>query len=143
MLYRIDVTRDDRWWMLRIPALHNTHGLVGEALTQARRYADIPREATDYICVVTDCKPSDVSLDIHVAIDDLDVTAAANRVRELKTTAAQLEHDASILSVSTADRLSAQGIPIRDIGAILGVSHQRVAQLMNAETTTAGTATRR
>ncbi|MFD3704088.1 hypothetical protein ACFWUP_13150 [Nocardia sp. NPDC058658] len=59
--YRIEVSRDGNWWMLRIPQLDGLNGNV-EGLTQARRHADIPTEATDYVCTVADIAPSTVDL---------------------------------------------------------------------------------
>ncbi|MFD4439764.1 hypothetical protein ACFWPK_08275 [Nocardia sp. NPDC058519] len=59
--YHLEVFRDDRWWMIRIPQLDGLNGNI-EGLTQARRHADIAKEATDYICTVADVAASTVEL---------------------------------------------------------------------------------
>lgn len=76
--------------MVTIPELHGYVTKDGSInlsdTTQARRLSEVPSQARDFICTVTDAAPSKVSVDITVAVDDIDVTAAAekvNREREL------------------------------------------------------------
>ncbi|UGT53166.1 HicB family toxin-antitoxin system [Nocardia asteroides] len=130
-IYRIEVSRDDRWWMIRIPQLDGVNGNI-EGLTQARRYADIGKEATNYICTVADVAPSSVELDVTAHVGDTDVTAAAAEVSAARAEAARQEAHAMALATATARRLAADGVPVRDIGAVLGVTFQRAAQLANS-----------
>ena len=44
--YDIEVYRDGRWWMIRIPEL--------DGLTQARHRGEIDEMARDYIAICTD-----------------------------------------------------------------------------------------
>ncbi|WP_328856369.1 hypothetical protein OG579_13705 [Williamsia herbipolensis] len=60
--YVIDVVRDGDLFVIRVPELDGTHGLVGEAITQARRVGDVEMEARDYICTVTGEEPSRVTI---------------------------------------------------------------------------------
>lgn len=127
--YHVDVTRDDRWWMLRFPELDDTNGLVGEAITQARRFADIEVEARDYIAVVTGAEPSAITLDVRAVLDGMDLTAVHREIE-----AARAEIDTARQRIEDRQRqvvagLSAAGVPVRDIGAVLGVSYQRAHQL--------------
>ncbi|MFT3714787.1 MAG: hypothetical protein QM774_02240 [Gordonia sp. (in: high G+C Gram-positive bacteria)] len=64
--YTVHVTRDGGWWMIHVPALdeYNAGRWPGQALTQARRFAEIEREAIDYICTVTDSAPGDVAISV-------------------------------------------------------------------------------
>lgn len=128
-IYRVDVYRDDRWWMIRVPQLDSTPGLVGGTLTQARRFTDVPKEARDCICLVADVAPSTVELDIHATVADRDITEQARRIADAKLRAAELEREAIRSSRKMASELAADGVPVRDIGAILGVTHQRASQL--------------
>lgn len=129
--YRIDVSRDDRWWMIRIPQLDGINGNI-EGLTQARRYADIAKEATDYICTVADVAPSTVELVVTVHVGETDVTAAAEEVSQARAEAARQEAHAMRVATATARQLAAEGVPVRDIGAVLGVTFQRASQLANS-----------
>ena len=56
--YKVTVTRDDRWWMVTVPEL-NGYVAPGGAInmsdtTQARRLSEVPSQAVDFICTVTD-----------------------------------------------------------------------------------------
>ncbi|GAC81764.1 hypothetical protein SAMN04488550_2573 [Gordonia malaquae] len=127
--YRLDVYRDDRWWMIRIPQLDGVNG-HDEGLTQARTYGDIETEARDYITLVADVAPSTIDLDVHVTIDDLDVTAAEQRITASRKAAAVAEREALNDASATAYRLQKAGVSQRDIGEIIGVSYQRVGQIL-------------
>ncbi|GAB09001.1 hypothetical protein GOARA_026_00310 [Gordonia araii NBRC 100433] len=138
-IYRVDVHRDGRWWMIRVPELDGYVDATGarfpdEAITQARRYADINREARDFICSVTDSAPSAVGLDVHVTVDYKDdlISAAAN-IAKLKARAAEMENEAQAESRRVARQLAGRGVPLRDIGAILDVSYQRADQLVKSD----------
>ena len=67
--YRVTVTRDDRWWMIAVPELKGYARPDGtiklSETTQARRLSDVTREATDFICTVTDKAPSEVAVVIN------------------------------------------------------------------------------
>ncbi|MGP9723014.1 hypothetical protein ACT3SZ_03225 [Corynebacterium sp. AOP40-9SA-29] len=63
--YEVTVTRDDKWWMIRIPGLDGVNGNI-EGLAQARRFADVEPEARSYIATVADVDPSTVSLNLAV-----------------------------------------------------------------------------
>lgn len=131
--YRVTVTRDDRWWMITVPELDGYTGVDGAinvgTVTQARRLSDVPTEARDLICTVTDTAPSEVALDITVRVDGIDVTGRAAEVardRELASRhAAAAAERARTLALELADK----GVTVRDVGDVLGVSFQRAQQL--------------
>ncbi|WP_435594640.1 hypothetical protein [Tsukamurella tyrosinosolvens] len=66
--YRVNVHREDRWWMIKVPELEGYRTAGGAinvgTVTQARRYADIEQEARDFICTVVDAAPYAVDLKI-------------------------------------------------------------------------------
>jgi len=124
--YSVRVTRDGKWWMVAIPEL--------DGLTQARRLAEAEDMARDYIAVTLDV-PAD-SFSIDVEIDGIgavrDVSAKVRRIREERAKAAELEHQASTEAQELAKALVTEHVPLRDVGAILDVSHQRAHQLVSA-----------
>lgn len=133
--YRVNVYREDRWWMIDVPELDGHRGADGlinvGSLTQARHYADIEQEARDFICTVVDAAPSAVDLDVHIDVDGLDVGDAAAAIAADRATAKEAEARAISRSTEVAQRLSAAGVPMREIAEIVGVTHQRVDQLIN------------
>jgi hypothetical protein len=121
--YRVEVTREGKWWMVSIPEL--------DGLTQARRLEDASAMARDYIAVALDIPTSDVEL--NVAVIDVDGVNVADAIARLE--AEKLEAEAARERVAEdtrrlAQTLASSKVPVRDIGAILGVSHQRAHQLV-------------
>ncbi|UVO12022.1 HicB family toxin-antitoxin system [Mycobacterium sp. SVM_VP21] len=134
--YDVDVTRDDRWWMIDVPELNGRVGADGavnlSTSTQARRLADVPGEAVDFICTVTDSAPSEVGVTIAIRVEGIDVTAAAEKVARDKKRADQLAAAAQEEARCLARSLAAHGVAVRDVGVVLGVSFQRAQQLISA-----------
>ena len=58
--YDIEVTRDGRWWAIRVPEL--------DGVTQARHRGEIEEMARDYIAVATDTSVDSVS--VRIVKDD-------------------------------------------------------------------------
>ncbi|MFI6513173.1 hypothetical protein ACIBCT_36700 [Streptosporangium sp. NPDC050855] len=59
-----------------------------------------------------------------------DLAAEVARTREVRREADRLREDAVSRSRRTARHLHEQGLPHRDIGLLLGVSHQAVGKLL-------------
>lgn len=66
--YEVNVTREDKWWMITVPELNGYKDAAGAInlsdTTQARRLSDVPGQARDFICTVTDKAPSEVGVHI-------------------------------------------------------------------------------
>ncbi|BBZ03914.1 hypothetical protein MCHIJ_33510 [Mycolicibacterium chitae] len=135
-IYKVHVVRDDRWWMITVPELHGYVTRDGSTnlsdTTQARRLSEVPSQARDFICTVTDVAPSKVSVDITVSVDDIDVTAAAEKVNRDRELAERHMAAAQGEARDLARKLAARGVPVRDVGEVLGVSFQRAQQLITA-----------
>lgn len=127
--YHVDVYRDDRWWMIRVPELDGTQG-INEVISQARRYAEIESQARDLIALVADVAPSTIELDLHITVENLDVTATAEQIATDRKAAAEAERRFLDESARAARELKAAGVTLRDIGDIIGVSFQRAGQLV-------------
>jgi hypothetical protein len=124
MTYDVNVTRDGRWWMIAIPAI--------DALTQARRVTDVEEMARSLIAVTLDVAPSKVKIGkITIKVGKKDVVKTAEEIAKLRATAAEIEAQASKLARATAGELVEADVPLRDVGALLGVSHQRAGQLVD------------
>lgn len=133
--YTAQVSRDGRWWMIRLPQLDDyrdpTTGAhwPGEAVTQARRLADVQREAIDYAATVTGVATREVTVTVAVVGDLGALFTEAAHAAGMKEEAARLERDAVASSARVAQGLAAAGVTVRDIGEVLGVTYQRAAQL--------------
>lgn len=121
--YEIRVYRDGKWWMVEIPEI--------DGLTQARRLSEVEDMARSFIAVDQDVAPSEIQLrNPQVIVSGEDLGLTMRDILEFRKTARVAEEKAAALMVATARRLAKQQVPLRDIGEVLGVSHQRVHQLV-------------
>ena len=122
--YRVEVERgrSGRWWLIDVPDVPAAH-------SQARRLDQVEEVTRDLIAAMTDTEPDSFGVDIHVELPG-PVRADLQRAEELRQQAAASQHEAAILARSAARRLHDEGLPLRDIGKLLQVSHQRAHQLV-------------
>jgi hypothetical protein len=121
--YTANVTREGRWWMVAVPQI--------DALTQARRLGEAGTMARELIALVLEVEPDsfDVTVEI-VSVAGVDVGDRLAEIERERTEAADLERRLAQHTRSLARDLAERDVPQRDIGAILGVSHQRAQQLL-------------
>ena len=124
--YKIEVTREGRWWMIRIPD-------VG-GLTQARRLSEVDYMARDYIALVTHTPIEKITVrTVSVDVPPLgDVAGGAGRVALKRLAAAEAAADTQAEAARYAKELAAAKVPVRDVADLLGLSFQRVSQLISA-----------
>ena len=121
--FDVKVTREGKWWMVEVPEL--------DGLTQARRLAEVGRMATEWIALTLDVPLSEVEVKItEVDVAGLDVQAAGELVAQLREDVRQLEALISGITAATAKKLVGEGVPTRDVAEVLGLSHQRISQIV-------------
>lgn len=111
-------TRSGGWWAVEVPE-------VPGAFTQARRLTQIPAMAADAVEMLTG---------EHVEVEVVPILPTAERQhleewRKVSRQAAELTGQAARDSRALVAQLRAEGLSVRDIGELLGVSSQRVSQL--------------
>ena len=120
--YQVDVERDGRFWLVRVANL---------GVTQARHLREVDLMARDLVAMLTEKDPASFALDVHVALP-----AAARRRLEraarLRAQAHESQAKATDEVRAAAQELARSGMPLRDIGQLLGVSYQRAHQLVSA-----------
>lgn len=123
--YNVTVTREGKWWMIDVPAI--------DGLTQARRLSEIKDMAISLIAITLDVPASQVGVNIvAMIVDGTDLVERRKQIDNEREAARQAEHKVSELMVDLVRRLKADHVPLRDIGEAVGVSFQRVHQLLNA-----------
>lgn len=119
---------DERGWLVRIPGLGAN---PGDGLpTWARNLADVEPAARDLIAVYLDVAPDSFRLETHI---ELPASAQHHMelARKLQETAASAQRESAEHRREAARELKSTGLTVRDIGAALGVSHQRAQQLIS------------
>ena len=123
--YNITVTREGKWWMIAVPAI--------DGLTQARRLSEIQDMAVSLIAITLDVPASQVGVNVAAMIvDRTDLVERRRQIDVERETARRAERKAAALMVDLVRELDADHVPLRDIGEAVGVSFQRVHQLLNA-----------
>jgi hypothetical protein len=99
-------------------------------LTQARRLSEVERMARELIAVTLDLRLSEVAVNITFGdIDGIPVGSCIDAISTEKKRAAEIEQQAAAKTKTLVKELVAHNVPLRDIGAMLGISFQRVHQL--------------
>jgi len=121
--YDVTVRRDGRFWYIDIPAL--------DGATQVRKLSEVDEMAKDYITGVTGTPASQIELAVTIELP-ADVQAHLAAASALREEEAHARSRAAEESRAAARALKSQGLTVREVGAALGVSHQRAQQLISA-----------
>jgi hypothetical protein len=126
--YKIEITREGRWWMVRIPEI--------DGLTQARRLAEAPMMAREYIALDRGIPLREINVEVaSVRIEEpvfRELLESANQIKHIRAQASELERESAERAREYAHWLVDRGVPVRDIAALLEISPQRVSQLANS-----------
>ena len=120
--YTVLAQRDGTWWAIRAVELPGV-------FSQARRLERVEHMAREAISLLLDVAADSFDVEVRQVVDPeadrlvADAIQARSDALEHQRIAATKSRDA----VRTLDRL---GLPQRDIGRLLRLSHQRVAQLL-------------
>ncbi|MEW1913779.1 type II toxin-antitoxin system HicB family antitoxin [Kitasatospora sp. NPDC085895] len=113
--------RSGRWWAVTVPD-------VPGAITQGRNLKEAAEMAREAVALVLDVPEDQVVVDLRPALPDAAVTALDDfrSRRSDREKAEDAERDAQ---AAAAQALTEAGLSVRDAGAVLGVSYQRISQL--------------
>lgn len=121
--YDVIAERDGDYWLITAPAV--------QRWTQARHLKEVEPMARDLIAIMCDVAPDSFDLAIDVRLPE-DVRRHLDEATRLREESARANAAAAVESRQAARALAETGMTVRDIGAALGVSHQRAAQLLKA-----------
>ena len=114
----------EQWWTIDVPAF--------DGLTQARRLSEIKDMAVSLIAVTLDVPASKVGVHIvAMIVDGIDLVERRQQIDTERESARDAERRVAALTLDLVRKLDAGHVPLRDIGEAVGVSFQRVHQLLN------------
>lgn len=120
--FTAQVTRDGRFWLIHVPEI--------DRATQARSLAEIEPMARDLIVIMESVEPDSFELDVTITMPG-DVAQHLERADVLRAEEARARAEAEAEVRAAAVTLKEAGIPLRDLGKLLGVSYQRAHQLVS------------
>jgi hypothetical protein len=130
--YRVNVTRERGVWLADVPDVAGAH-------TFARSLSALQRSVREVIVLMTDRADDALdAFDLDVRYDIGDSSTAVAAARRARADAEQAER-ASAEAIRRAVARLPVSLSIRDVAELLGISHQRVAQV-RAELTGTGRA---
>ncbi|MTD17326.1 hypothetical protein GIS00_25675 [Nakamurella sp. YIM 132087] len=122
-VYTAQVSRGEKYWLVHVPEIDRT--------TQARTLLEVEAMVRDLIVVMEQVEPSSIELRVRIELPDeaRQHLAEADRLRGI---ALDAQSRAAEEYRTAALALRAAGLGLREIGAALGISHQRAHQLVTA-----------
>jgi len=121
--YTAHVVRDGQYWHIHVPEI--------DRVTQARHLREVDMMARELISIITGEDPDTFELQIKVQ-RPAHVDEHLARVAQLREEMQRAQAAASDELRKAAQELRATKMPLRDIGELLGLSYQRVHQLVGS-----------
>lgn len=116
--------RSGSWWAVEVPEIP---GLF----TQAKRLDQVTEMVRDAAAALTGKPETDFDVMITVHING-QVDRVVNAAKETAKILTDLQAKAAAASRTAAVTLADEGLTVREVGEVLGVSHQRAHQLIHA-----------
>ncbi|MEV5485931.1 MULTISPECIES: type II toxin-antitoxin system HicB family antitoxin [Streptomyces] len=126
--YRVTARRAGEWWALEVPDLPGV-------FSQAKRLDKADEAAREAIAVMLDVETEDVEVTVEPVLPREAVRAI--KAAEKAEKAAEDARKAAQKAMQAAAATLTESLSQRDAGRVLGVSFQRVSQLLQARPTTA------
>lgn len=120
--YTAHAERAGAWWAIEVDGVRN-------AVSQARRLEQVEAMAREVVALLLDVGPDTFDIDVEVHVPE-QWSSWVEELRAKQAAQSRAERAASTSLRETARRLKESGLPVRDVGSIMGVSPQRVSQLL-------------
>lgn len=120
--YTVTAERGRRWWVLQCVEHPG-------AISEVARLDQAPTAMREAIAFVAQVDPSDVEVDLRPVVPDA-VGSHVRAAARLREEAHRANREAAAEARAAARVLRDAGLSVRDVGTVLGVSHQRAHQLL-------------
>lgn len=124
--YIITAGRSGRWWALTVCG----PGLKRGYHTQVKRLEHAEEMARDLVATMLDVDASEVDADFELTVADEDVAIELEATLLARLAARVAKQQAAEVTQTTVADLARRGYVHRDIGYLLGISHQAVGKLL-------------
>ena len=124
--YTAVAERDGAWWAITVPE-------VDGVFSQARRLDRVESMARDAISLMLEIPLESFDVDV-VENHDPPTQEVIDDIIAARETVAAMKRETGTRTRDAVLALHESGYPQRDIGRMVGISHQRVAQLLASTT---------
>jgi hypothetical protein len=121
--YQATAVQSGEFWHIEVPE-------VGR-VTQARHLREVEAMARDLIAIMTDRDPGSIDVDVTVVLPE-SVRGHLHAAEDLRRQASAAQARAARELRAAVRELRDRGLALRDVGAALGISYQRVHQLLES-----------
>ncbi len=122
-IYKVTATRDDGWWVI------NAEVPGAFVWTQARRLEQVEPMARDAIALTLDVPEDSFGLNIITNVPE-EIRMQVDAARQLAELSEEFQSLTAHLRRQLAAHLRESGFTVRDSGELIGVSSQRISQLL-------------
>ena len=123
--YTVVCERSGGWWAVRVRELPGV-------FTQVRRLDQAEAMARDAIAMFERRRADSFAIEV-IAIPPSGTARVVTRARRARVEADEAQTVASGATTDAAVALVRGGLTVRDAGMLLGLSHQRIAQVIRAQ----------
>ncbi|MGW4090059.1 hypothetical protein [Nocardia sp. NPDC004750] len=120
MKYHANVERGEKYWLVHVPEI--------DQWTQARNLREVDEMARDLIALMEEVDPKSFEIEVTIKIPD-EARKHWEFSRKLHELEAAIKSAAAAEAQIAARLLLDEGLTLREIGEVLGLSHQRAGQL--------------
>ena len=121
--HRVIATHAGDWWALEVP------GVPG-AFSQARRLDQAEDAAREAIALLLDVPADTVEVEVEARIEGPS-GELLHVARDARAAAELAQEEARATTLAAVRAFAGQGMTVRDIGRLIGVSHQQAAKLLH------------
>lgn len=115
-------TRSGEWWAIEVPEIP---GLF----TQAKRLDQIEPVVAEAASDLSGDPAESFSVEVTATLEDRKVKTLADAAIEARQELSEAQERASAASHDAVSALRDQGLTVRDVASILGITPQRVSQI--------------
>jgi len=119
------VQRADDWWAVEVPE-------VPGVFTQVKRLDQVAGMVSDAVATMLDIDADDVEVTLDPVFNVALVEHVTDALRLAKEAAAAQEAASRAMRATVLELREEEKLSVRDVAVLLGVSHQRVSQLVDS-----------
>ena len=121
--YRVRAVRSGSWWAITVPDFPGVY-------SQARRLDQVEAMAREAIAMMLDVDTDQIGRIEVKVVPPPRAAALIGTMNDALETAREASEAAASARREAAKALRADGLPMRDVGRLLGLSHQRFSQIL-------------